>query len=935
MQIASLIAGYSLGEADMLRRAMGKKDKEKMAKEKTKFIEQGVTRGYDRTKVSELFDLIEYFAGYGFNKCVHGSTRVTHAVTGEVRTVEEIFTRKLPWVIHALGEDGKLRPRMVEDIFTNGRKPVFELVTAQGKRILATGNHPFRTLGGWTNLEDLKIGDRVAAPRKLELPGENTWPDHEVIALAGLLSEGNTCHPTCLYFFNNDTLLIDDFARAAEAFPESKARIYQRPGEARFEVCVSTGQDAKFKPGHCGPSDLCGTRSGMFHWAKGLGILGFKADSKRIPEGAFRLKDGQIELFLGRLWSGDGSLGDRNLKVPYYATSSQELAWGVQHLLLRLGILSGLDEKTFRYRDGTRLGYTVHIFGERALETFLERIGPHILGRAERLEGLRAHVETTFRDATSIDTVPAEVRSLVGAARVQQGLTWKELEARSDLSMKAFTGKGSTAKLGFRRSTVARLGEVLESEDLGNLGSSDVFWDRIVSIEPKGDAETYDLTVEGDHNFVAENLVVHNSHSAAYALVAYETAYLKANHRTAFMAGLLSTKAQRTDDVVKYIQNCKEIGLEVLGPDINESQLDFTITGPNQIRFGFAAVKGLGDAALEAILAARKEEGGFKDFFHALKSTDLQKANRRVWEALIKAGAFDSIEPNRAALIEGLPSAMENAGKGGQDLGLVSLFDEAEMASLADNWAVPEDVEFWSRKDRLRYERESLGLYVSGHPLEEFKDALKVHTFGTITALREAAASGKAKDRDEVTLGTMVTNVAFKTNQKGEAWCILYLEDLTDKVEALLMAGHFNPVTRKRTRPFEMFRHLALPDALLRVTGELKVETTNNNGGGPGEEEEEEQTTIKLFVTSLESLEDFQGKGFSGALVRLPKGEFPPRLVPLLRLYHGNLPLQLEYHGPRNTVARIRAGSGLSLRFDPDLADKVAKEAGCSLSWNF
>jgi DNA polymerase-3 subunit alpha len=117
------------------------------------------------------------------------------------------------------------------------------------------------------------------------------------------------------------------------------------------------------------------------------------------------------------------------------------------------------------------------------------------------------------------------------------------------------------------------------------------------------------------------------SHSAAYALVAFETAYIKANYRIEFMAGLLSTKAQRTDDVDKYIQNCREIGIEVLGPDINESELDFGITGStSQIRFGFAAVKGLGDAALEAILEARGKEGRFKDFFHALKSTDLQKA---------------------------------------------------------------------------------------------------------------------------------------------------------------------------------------------------------------------------------------------------------------------------------------------------------------------
>ena len=427
--------------------------------------------------------------------------------------------------------------------------------------------------------------------------------------------------------------------------------------------------------------------------------------------------------------------------------------------------------------------------------------------------------------------------------------------------------------------------------------------------------------------------MVHNSHSAAYALIAYETAYLKANFRTEFMAGLLSTKAGRTDDVVKYIQNCKEMGLEVLGPDINESHLDFTITGPNQIRFGFAAVKGLGEAALEAILAARVEEGGFKDFFHALKATDLQKANRRVWEALIKAGAFDSMEPNRAALLEGLPSAMENAGKGGQDLGMVSLFDEAEMASLADNWAVPEDVEYWSRKDRLRYERESLGLYVSGHPLEEFKDALKVHTVGSIAALKEAAASGRHKDRDEVSLGAMVSNVTFKTNQKGEPWAILYLEDLTDKVEALLMAGHYNPATRKRTRPFDLFRHLALPDALLRVTGELKVETSGNRQrrrGGRGGADHHQALRHRPRAPG-----GLPGQGLQRRPGEAPQGRVPPppRAPP------PPLPRQPPpAPGVRGPRGRPRPGPGRhrpQRPFRPDLSDKVLKEAGCALSWTY
>jgi len=426
------------------------------------------------------------------------------------------------------------------------------------------------------------------------------------------------------------------------------------------------------------------------------------------------------------------------------------------------------------------------------------------------------------------------------------------------------------------------------------------------------------------------------SHSAAYAMVAYETAYLKANYRTEFMAGLLSTKSQRTDDVVKYIQNCKEIGLQVLGPDINESLLDFTIVGPNQIRFGLAAIKGLGEAALETILEARRVEGRFKDFFHTLKSTDLQKANKKVWECLIKAGAFDSLEPNRAALLEGLPSAVESASSGGNaDLGLVSLFDEAEMASLGDNWALPEGVEPWSRKERLKAEREALGLYVSGHPMEEFSDAVKVHTDGNIGSLREGVLAGRYRDRQEVSIGAMIGSVAFKTNQKGEAWAILQLEDLTDKIEALVYAHRFDPVTKKRSPVFELFRDKLLPDALLRVSGELRVETVANNNPGTEGEEEEEQTVLKLSVSSLESLEDFQGRGFSGALVRLPVGDYPARLLGVLKPYSGTLPLHFEYRSKEGVVARVRAGKSMGLKFDPDLADKVARECGCALTWTY
>src|SRR5207253_1241578 len=241
--------------------------------------------------------------------------------------------------IHALGDDGKLRPRRVADVVSNGAKPVFEMRTALGYRIAATANHPFRTLSGWKQVGELRVGEQIAAPRHLATGATERWPRHELICLAGLLTEGNTCHPTSLYFYNNRETLIDDFARAASQFPDSVARVYARENRG-LVVCVNTGRRGT-------PRRIDGNaavaarpvRSGAFEWAQSLGILGLTATEKKIPDGVFELCDEDVELFLGRLWAGDGFIaGAGNNHVPFYATSSKQLAKDVQALLLRLGI---------------------------------------------------------------------------------------------------------------------------------------------------------------------------------------------------------------------------------------------------------------------------------------------------------------------------------------------------------------------------------------------------------------------------------------------------------------------------------------------------------------------------------------------------------------------------------------------------------------------
>jgi len=200
----------------------------------------------------------------------------------------------------------------------------------------------------------------------------------------------------------------------------------------------------------------------------------------------------------------------------------------------------------------------------------------------------------------------------------------------------------------------------------------------------------------------------------------------------------------------------------------------------------------------------------------------------------------------------------------------------------------------------------------------------------------EDATSGRLRDRHEVTLGAMVSTVSFKTNQKGEPWAILQVEDLAGKMEVLLMASKWDPVTKKSTlKPFERYRHLAVPEAMLRITGELRIETLQGNGNGAEGEEEEEQTVVKVFATLLEPLESFQGTGFTGVLVRLPVGECPPRLATILADHRGDLPVTFEYRSREGLLARVKASHDLRLKHDPDLAEKLARETGCALSWTY
>ena len=824
-RIAQVLAGYSLGEADLLRRAMGKKKPEEMAKQRAKFLEGAQAHGLSEEHAQGIFELVEKFAGYGFNKCVHGDTRLIEASTGERVTVAELFHHRRPFSVHAEGPDGRLVPRPVTDVVWNGRKPVYEVRTAQGRSIKATAGHRFRVWEGWRRVEELAVGDRMAAARHLPVDSKAQWPDYQLIVLAGLLAEGNTCHPGTLYFYGNEPALVEDFAQAARQFPDTVVQIDCRGDGRRLEARVNTGRDGHFRsPGRgaagtgsaqaqAAQTAQTGAYSGAYEWARRLGLLGCRAPEKAIPDEVFRLRDRDLELFLGRLWAGDGFISSRRQFTPYFATASRALADGVSALLLRLGIMNGVHRKTFRYRGGTRAGYTVHLLGEGTLETFVRRLGPHLLGREESLSRLEAYLAERAASRSSLDTIPASVREQVDAERRRAGLTWRQLERDSGVSTKELLGRGSRYKKGFRRGTIERLARYLGAARLERIATSDLFWDRVVAVEPAGVADTYDLTVDTDHNYVAEGVVTHNSHSAAYALLSYQTAWLKCHYPAPFMASVLSSDMDNTDKVVTFLDEARALGLEVQPPDVNRSDKAFRAVDERTIVYGLGAIKGVGDSALDAVLSERDARGAFSDLFELCRRVDTSRANRRVLEALCRSGSLDSLLPNRATGMRRIPEALAAAEQVTRDraAGQSDLFgglDQGAPAAEGEGAEPAEALPEWPEEERLAGEKETLGLFLTGHPVDRYEHELPRLATDRLQRLAHGDA-GSGGER-EVTAAGLVIAVRVRNTASGGRLATLTLDDRTGRIEAVLFPDAFS-----------QYRHLLVKDSLRVVRGSL------------------------------------------------------------------------------------------------------------------
>jgi len=411
------------------------------------------------------------------------------------------------------------------------------------------------------------------------------------------------------------------------------------------------------------------------------------------------------------------------------------------------------------------------------------------------------------------------------------------------------------------------------------------------------------------------------AHSAAYALLAYQTAYLKANYPVHFMAALLTSDRDVTDKVVRYISECRDMGIAVLPPDVNESHVSFTATG-DAIRFGLAAVKGVGEGAVLAILEARERLGAFSSLYQFCEEVDFGKGiNRRTVESLVKCGAFDAMmqkegeEPDpgdsRAQLTAALDGALESGQRRQRDrkMGQTNLFAVLEEGDDGAAQAAPEvpvsAYQRWDERDILAAEKESLGFYITGHPLERHRRELE--EFATATTSDLGGMTGS----QEVALGAIINGIRDLKTRKGERMAVLTVEDLEGSAEVVVF-----------------------PDAYRACFNLLNEDEAVLISGRP----ENDDDTARMIASDIQPLTDyFEQKAnaktrevlISVNLTGLSE-QVPERLRDLLERHRGEVPvsLQLQRPNPNGFRARVAPNRFLWVTPSPELVADIEELLG-------
>lgn len=297
------------------------------------------------------------------------------------------------------------------------------------------------------------------------------------------------------------------------------------------------------------------------------------------------------------------------------------------------------------------------------------------------------------------------------------------------------------------------------------------------------------------------------SHSVAYSVIAYQTAYLKAHYPAEFLAAAMSAEFGSTDTVVQLIEDARKMGINVLPPDVNESDVNFIVTADG-IRFGLSAIKNVGVPAVESIIKTRNEQGKFKNIFDFCRRVDLRLVNKKTLESLVQAGAFDSLGAHRAQVFDSIERAIQFGQnvQGHESRGQSTLFESAANITQIEQYPSLPDVKPWSDSEKLSYEKKVLGFYVSGHPLKKYE--LEVNAFSTA---RFGEASN-VKSASPVRVCGIISSVKKKTDKRGNLMAFISIEDFTGRGECVVFS-----------KVYEKFSQHIVPETMIMVIGKADL----------------------------------------------------------------------------------------------------------------
>ncbi len=774
MRIARDLAGFTLAEADTLRKAIGKKIKSLLDMQKEKLLSGMLKNGIEAKTAAAIWELFPPFARYGFNRCLTGDTKIMDPKTGKIITIKSLYEKQEKiGAILSLEKDLKIKKRPITEIFYNGKKEVNNITLRSGRGIKATDNHPFLTADGWKKLREIKVGEKIAVPRIIIEPEKPIQTGNHKLGLLGyLLAEGNFCHPNGFYLYSKSDAEVNDYLSHLEKFKNTQGKV----DKSKSAAAVYSKRINLKEP------------SEAVSWIDSLGLKYKKATQKFFPDFAYQLSNENLALLIGKMFQGDGCINLKRVDPQiFYATSSEEIAKGMQHLLLRFGILSTIHKKLFKYRGQLKPGFTITISRYDNIQKFISAFGKHLVSEKAQIveQILKTHpiLNGTIKEHAargSYDTIPATlVLADIRELALANNQSFAGFASNLGISERLFLY--DRRKIGYLRETLSLITARAPDSKTAEFANSDIFWDQIRTIEKVGIEDTYDIAVDKTHNFIANDIIVHNSHAACYALIGYQTAYLKAHHPIEFMTSILNADKDDTDRISFLVNEAGKIGIKVLAPEINASFRDFMPDGQN-IRFGLLAIKNVGSAVVDAIVEERSRGGPFKNFVDFLSRVKHKDLNKKSLESLLKCGTFDELDIERNAGLHNVEEILKFT------TGVRSTAQSASSSLFGEALPQPKlrlkPVESANSKERLVWEKELMGLYISDHPLNQHKEKIAAKKARTIKDLLLVKNSNI-----KFNTAGLVSSIKKINDKNGRPMLFVKLEDFNDEMEMVVFSS--------------------------------------------------------------------------------------------------------------------------------------------------